>query len=170
MPATIAVELSVLGSFYRWAMARHAWPSNPVPLAARPKVHNVMPRPVDDDTWLEVWLSEELPDVARVALGLGYYCGLRRAEILALHGNQVWGQALVSFTRKGGGDDRFDYGDVLAHWDHHMPRLPAGLLEGPLRQLARTQARSPMPWSSVRPQARTSASAAGWRCGLSSVA
>ena len=137
-PATVALDVAVLGSFYRWAQARLGYEHNPSVLAARPKVHNRIPRPVDDDTWLDVW-SAPLSDDARVALGLGYYCGLRRAEMMGLRGSQVWGRAIVSFTRKGGGDDRFDYADVLDHWEHHWPHMEAHRLDKPLRTMARAR-------------------------------
>lgn len=145
-PATVANEVAVLGSLYRWGMARLHWPENPAALAGRPKVHNRQPRPVDDDVWLTVWKSDLGLD-ARVALGLGYYCGLRRAEITSLHGNQVWGGALVNFKRKGGGEDRFDYADVVAHFDTFLPHLQAGRLVEPLRSLALSRGTAGlMPW------------------------
>lgn len=146
-PATVANELAVLSSFHQWGMARLAWPANPAKLAGRPKVRNRNPRPVDDATWMRVWQSD-LPIDARVAMGLGFYCGLRRAEVTRLRGDQVWGGALVNFIRKGQGEDRFDYTDVLEHWQRTMPALePMRLLE-PLRSLAHE--RGPvalMPWA-----------------------
>jgi site-specific recombinase XerD len=148
--ATVAVEIAVLGSFYRWGQARLDWPSNPATLAGRPKVHNRNPRPVSDGLWRALWSCESLPDDARVALGLGYFAGLRRSEIVALRGSQVsWGRQLVNFTRKGGGEDTFDYGDVLDHFTWSLPELvidPA-LLEAPLRRLTLNRAeRRVMPW------------------------
>jgi integrase len=100
---------------------------------------------------MRVWTSDLSPD-RRVALGLGYYCGLRRAELLALRANQVWGGALVNFTRKGGGEDRFDYTDLVEHWQAKMPHLEAGRLLVPLQELARQQSGSLLGWgTSVRP-------------------
>lgn len=145
-PATIAREVATLGSLHRWGQHRHDWPSNPAALAARPKVHNRQPRPVDDDTWLTVWTAD-LTDDARVALGLGFYCGLRRREITALRGHQYWNGALVNFTRKGGGEDRFDVSDILAHWVHTMPHLQPLRLAEPLERLARVRGElALMPW------------------------
>jgi integrase len=102
-----------------------------------------------------VWTNDDLPVDARVALGLGYFCGLRRAEILALHGDQVALRArhLVEFVRKGGGKDRFDYGDVLDHFTWALPHLEARRLEAPLRALAFQRGSEwLMPWQSRRPQ------------------
>jgi integrase/recombinase XerD len=154
-PATVANEVAILTSFYRWGQARLAWPMNPATLAGRPKVNNRQPRPVDDDTWVKLWRAD-LPTDARVALGLAYYCGLRRAEVVALHGEQVWGRALVNFTRKGGGEDRFDYGDVLDHTAAFLPALlpDPDVLERPLRDLAQQRSGRPlMPWLSTSPKA-----------------
>lgn len=147
-PATVVNELAVLSAFYQWGQARLSWPANPARLAGRPKVRNRQPRPVDDSTWIDVWRSDLTLD-ARVAMGLGYFCGLRREEVTRLRGNQVWGGALVDFTRKGGGEDRFDYSDVLAHWQRTLPATEPLRLVEPLECLAHS--RGPlalMPWAS----------------------
>lgn len=152
--ATVVNEIAVLTSLYRWGHERLGWGENPAALAGRPKVHNRLPRAVDDDTWLTVW-THELPVDARVALGLGFYCGLRREELTTLTGSHYWGRALVNFIRKGGGEDRFDVGDVLDHWEHTKPELEAHRLEGPLTQLARQRGTDALlPWGSwVQPRA-----------------
>ena len=145
-PATIAREVATLGSLYRWGQHRLNWSSNPAALAAKPKVHNRQPRPVQDEVWMQVWTAE-LPDDARVALGLGYYCGLRRREITSLRGGQYWGGVLVNFTRKGGGEDRFDVSDMLAHWQFAVPHLQPLRLSEPLERLARQRGDlALMPW------------------------
>jgi site-specific recombinase XerD len=170
--ATIAREVATLGSLYRYGQARHGWPSNPALLAGRPKVHNRQPRPVDDATWLQVWTAD-LPTDARVALGLGYYCGLRRREITSLHGGQVWGGALVNFTRKGGGEDRFDYADVLGHWQAMAPHLQAERLTAPLEHLARRRGDlALMPWGDWTSPKALNRRMYGWLsdCGLPSAA
>src|SRR5262249_10877161 len=87
---TRVTELAGLAWLQRWGKARLGWGTNPAVLAGRPRVHNRQPRPVDDDTWLSVWTSD-LPIEGRVALGLGFYCGLRREEVVRLRANQVWG-------------------------------------------------------------------------------
>jgi site-specific recombinase XerD len=168
-PATVANELAVLGSFYRWGQARLGWGSNPAVLAGRPKVHNRQPRPVDDDTWLHVW-TQPMRDRARVALGLGYFLGLRRAEMIGLMAGQVWNGALVNFTRKNGGEDRIDYADLFAHWSAFMPWLEVERLEGPLATLARGGGERPLLWGTrVRPE-RVNKAMAQWlvQCGLAS--
>ena len=151
--ATVRNEQAVIASLYRWGEARLGWSHNPAVLAGRPKVHNVQPRPVEDDLWLSVWTHESLRTDARVALGLGYFAGLRREELIRLRVGQVWGNALVNFTRKNGGEDRMDIGDLLDHWQATMPHLEAHRLAAPLRELA-LQERDGLllPWGTgVRP-------------------
>src|SRR5262245_37845590 len=133
--ATIACEVAVLGSFYEWAQHRLHWPDNPARLAGRPRVHNVDPSPVDDETWLTVWTAD-LPDAARVALGLMYYCGLRRAEVASLRRHHLKGGSLVNFVRKGGGSDSMNVWDLLDHWQRHLPHLQPLRLREPLVRLA----------------------------------
>jgi integrase len=146
-------ELAIVKQFYAWGQARHGWPTNPTTLAAKPRVRNRQPRPVEDETWLTFWLSD-LPPVARVITGLGYFCGLRRNELVTLTGGQVWGGSLVNFIRKGGGEDRFDYLDIVAHFQHFLPHLRADLLVEPLERLARERGPARLvPWQSHRPQA-----------------
>lgn len=153
-PATVANEVAILGSFYKWGIARLGWLDNPATLAARPKVHNRQPRPVDDETWMRLWNSR-LTAEARVALGLGYFAGLRRAEIVALRGNQVWGRSIVNFTRKGGGEDRVDLGDLVDHYVEFLPHLIGDpeTFECDLRQLARQRGEQRlMSWPSTAPR------------------
>lgn len=146
-PATVAMELSTIASLYRWGQARLGWTENPAVLAGRPRVHNRQPRPLSDETWLAVWGSV-LPDIARVVLGLGYFCGLRREEITSLRGDQIHDGAIVNFIRKGGGEDRVDYDDLLQHWAAFMPELRPDRLGPVLRWQARTRGeRLLVPWA-----------------------
>jgi integrase len=134
-------------------MARLGWESNPAVLAGRPKVRNRNPRPVPMELWLAVW-THELPDDARVALGLGYFCGLRREELVRLTRGQVWGGALVNFTRKHGGEDRMDVDDLLDHWQRTLPQSEPHRLVAPLSRLSRREGDGLLlPWASTRPEA-----------------
>ena len=170
--ATVANDLAVIGSMYRWGITRLGWPRNPAALAGKPTVHNRQPRPVDDDDWLRVWSNPRLEDDARVVLGLGYFCGLRRAEMTSLHASQVWGGALVNFTRKGDCEDRFDYRDLLDHWDWHAPHLlvDPDLLDLPLRRLARRGDQALLPWGPWLSPRAVNKRLARWldECGLAS--
>ena len=75
--------------------------------ATVPVVHNEDPRSVPEAVWRQVWFSE-LDDSDRVALGLGYLCGLRRREIVRLSaGNFLDDGHLTGIERKGGKVERF---------------------------------------------------------------
>lgn len=111
-PATQQAEGAVLKSFYKWAQARGHVEHNPAELIGRPKVHNVNPRPIPDHDWRKLW-EADLDPTLRLCLGLGYFAGLRRYEILQLEVRHVDSLArrFLGFTRKGGGDDILPYGD-----------------------------------------------------------
>lgn len=122
-PATKTRELTTIRSFYKFLRGVGVLKTDPLMLVVAPKIHNINPKPVPDDVWVSVWRSK-LPLDGRVALGLGYYCGLRRAEIVTIgphHVSPLVG-SLLGFKRKGGGDDIMDYaecvhtvGDILPH-------------------------------------------------------
>lgn len=99
-PATISKEVSLLRGLYRYALAREWITSDPTGLLYAPTPKNVHPNPVPDDVWIPLWASQTLSDEARMVLGLGYFCGLRRAEIAALRGThvQMSGLRLIGFT------------------------------------------------------------------------
>ena len=159
--ATVTVEVAIVAAFYRWAVRRLRWKDNPAELAGRPKVHNRQPRPIDDADWLATW-EQPLDDVARVMLGLGFFCGLRREELTTLAGSQIWNGRISSFIRKGGGEDHFDWSDVLDHFAYALPHLQGERLPDPLLRLARERnLQRLVPWSSRRPEALNKRMA-GW--------
>lgn len=137
--ATLQKEVAVLSGLYAWANARGLARRDPTALLVAPTVRNENPKPVSDGTWIRMWSCEALPAEAHVVLGLGYLCGLRRAEIAALHGSQVNVRAarFEGFVRKGGGDDVLDYGELVGVYADALPRLLPGGPEtflGPLHQ------------------------------------
>jgi site-specific recombinase XerD len=158
-PATIATDVKILSGFYTWAGHRHGW-ANPAALAGRPSVHNANPHPVPADVWATLW-KHPLPTDARVALGVAYFCGLRREEVVRLTiGNvDLANRRLVNFTRKGGGRDVFDYGEVLDFLRNRLPERSVNTdkFERSLELLAAHEPASEgdrlLPWPSVRPQA-----------------
>jgi site-specific recombinase XerD len=133
-PATLATERAILSSLYKYVLGRGWAETNPTALLCAPSVRNEHPKPVEDGTWRKCWASD-LADEARVVLGLGYFCGLRRAEIAALHGRHVrtHEQRLVGFPRKGGGDDVLDYGELVTVIADGLPNLLEGGRESFLR-------------------------------------
>jgi integrase len=60
-----------------------------------------------------------------VVLGLGYFCGLRRYEIIGLKPEQLttkWGR-ITNFVRKGGGEDTLRWDSLLSVYEEKLPKL-----------------------------------------------
>lgn len=151
-PASRAKDVAVTRSLYSYLHARGLIDRNPTTLLHAPAVHNRNPKPVPEDVWRQVWFSSELPDVARVVLGLGFFVGLRRQEIVSLAPSHVsvLGQRLVGFIRKGGGDDVTPYGEVVGVFADSLPHLigdPSSFLD-PLHAMVAARLGRPrlLPW------------------------
>ncbi len=151
-PASRAKDVAVTRSLYSYLHARELVDRNPTTLLLAPTVHNRNPKPVAVDVWRSVWFSDELPDEARVVLGLGFFVGLRRQEIVSLAPSHVslLSQRLVGFIRKGGGDDVTPYGEMVGVFGDAMPHLigdPASFLD-PLHALVAARLGRPrlLPW------------------------
>lgn len=124
-PSTRARNIAVLASLYKWLHARGHITHNVTDLLVAPKVSNRRPRPIDDATWIGVWSDERNSARSMAMLALGFFGGLRRAEVAALrpeHLDRARGR-LVGFPRKGGGDDVFPMVEVLDVWGDLAPRL-----------------------------------------------
>ena len=155
-PASRAKDVAVTRSLYSYLHARGLIERNPTVLLLAPAVHNRNPKPVPEDVWARVWFSNHLPDEARVVLGLGFFVGLRRQEIVNLAPSHVsvLSQRLVGFIRKGGGDDVTPYGDVVGVFSDSLPHLigdPASFLD-PLHALVAARLGRPrlLPWREER--------------------
>jgi integrase len=152
-PATRKKEVAILRAFYAWLESTQRVTRSPARMLHGPTVHNVNPKPVPEDQWRSVWLSD-LPDGMRVALGLGYFCGLRRAEVVALRADQITSTSIVNFTRKGGGEHSLPWAEMVGVLEDKLPELidqhgTFGISLGRLRQ----QSGSLLPWASLVPQA-----------------
>lgn len=123
-PATLARDVTILRTMYRWAHSRGLIERNPADLLHAPKPKNELPRPIPDDVWQE-WWGAPLPVELRVGLALGFYGGLRRAEIASLQRGHVdvEGLRLLGFTRKGGGDGVLPLGTGLRVYAMKMSHL-----------------------------------------------
>lgn len=87
-----------------------------------PGVTPSKPKPIGDVDWLLLWDQEMTPE-DRVMLGLGYYLGLRRHEIIGV-GPQHFDLELrrvAGFKRKGAKQNDVLYGRIL---DDHRRLLP----------------------------------------------
>jgi len=155
-PATQHKDVSVLRGLYGFLVAEGAVKRNPAALLGAPTIRNVHPKPVPEDIWRRIWFSDALPDEGRVVLGLGFFVGLRRAEIIGLSPNHVSTPArrLVGFTRKGGGDDITPYGEMVAVIVDVLPQLvgDASSFLDPLHSLvaARLGRSYLLPWGEER--------------------
>jgi integrase len=124
--ATLAGESAVIRGFYKYLLGHGHVRTNPCMLLLPPKVRNVNPKAIEDGTWLRVWQAD-LSDDERVALGLMYFCGLRRAEAAALRVDQVNLERgrLQHFVRKGGGEDVFPFRSAVQLYCERLPHLGA---------------------------------------------
>ena len=119
-PATIAKEVAIFTQFFGFLVKHGHLTENPAALLMAPKVRNKNPHPIPDDDWTSLWEAADNGPERRM-LGLGFFAGLRRAEMTSLQWSQVNAQRglLVGFTRKGGGDDVTPYDDlanILHDW------------------------------------------------------
>jgi integrase/recombinase XerC len=139
--ATVARNVAVLRSLYRYLQASGRIDQNPTLLLIAPAVRNRQPKAISDQTWTKVWRSD-LSDAERVFLGLGFYCGLRRAEIAALRPSHLVEGRIAYFMRKGQTDDVLDYAATTRLFAERLPQLlaePSEFLD-PLDRLASTRA------------------------------
>jgi site-specific recombinase XerD len=158
-PATKAKDVAVVRSLYSYLEGHRLIALNPSKNLHGPTVHNVQPRPVPEDTWAYLW--PKLPDEARVVYGLGFYVGLRRAEIAELRVDQVsvLSQQLMGFKRKGGGTDVTPYGEMVGVFADLLPHLIPGGIDSflvPLHTLVEQRGgrRYLLPWGEQQsPQA-----------------
>jgi site-specific recombinase XerD len=153
-PGTLRREASTLRGLFEYLVARGHLERNPATLLVAPRRPKKEPHVIADELWNEVWAAE-LGDSDRVLLGLGFFCGLRRAEMTCLRTAQVdlGSRQLVRFERKGGGDAVLPFGMMLSIIERELPRLfgpdgPDSFLE-PLGALVayRPKRELLMPWA-----------------------
>lgn len=125
-PATLRREIATVRSFYQWCVEDGVVaPPGPAAGLHGPPAKNVNPRPIDDDVW-QVWWGHSLPDDLRVALGLGFYVGLRRAEIMSVTAAQVDDDSIHGFRRKGGGEHTVPWREMWGVIGERLPHLVDG--------------------------------------------
>jgi len=122
-PATQHKDSSALRSFYGWLHARGLIERDPTLLVSTPTIRNVQPKPILDTAWKSLWTSVSGP--SRVMLGLGFFCGLRRAEMVALRTSHfdLATRRITNFVRKGGGEDSVPMGTMLDVFTAKLPHL-----------------------------------------------
>jgi integrase/recombinase XerC len=123
---TVRKDVVIVRQFHRWANERDH-PLRRIDTVAVPRVPPSTPKPVSDDVWRRLWGSD-LAEDDRLWLGLGYFVGLRRAEIVTISPSGVDRETgTMVFTRKGGGVYPVEYRAALNVIDQELPQLTMGL-------------------------------------------
>jgi len=144
--STRRTEIVALRGWFEWMVRRGHVKADPTVDLEAPTVRGGLPKPIPDADWLALVQAQITPRL-RLALGLGFYCGLRREEIVELRGNQVTAEHIVDFTRKGGSQDTLPWRTMVGIHEDHMPRLLYGDFEGELLEHARSSRGNPMFWT-----------------------
>lgn len=122
-PGTQKLDAAILRSHFQWAYETNVTPNGNIAKHLHgPTVHNVQPKPWDDDQFQAVWALDLVPS-DRVALGLGFFCGLRKAEVYSLKVRNVNPQAIVDFQRKGGMRMDLPWMDMVGVFAKKLPHL-----------------------------------------------
>lgn len=146
--ATQRRDAAILRSFYKWAWERNYTPLHVAAAVHGPTVHNENPRPIPDDHWRRLVTCTHrrkggapfIDAQAFAVLGLGFWCGLRRNELVDLRSHHWDGERIVGFVRKGGSQDTLDVAAVTQVYAQKLPQVTARLDEflGIIAQLADT--------------------------------
>lgn len=120
-PNTVKREVATLRSFFGWCAQEQLVQRSVAEGLFAPKARARNPRPVDDDAW-RTWWHADMPDPLRIALGLGFYVGLRRAELVALRPSMITDETIDGFIRKGGGEHTIPWREMQ---EIVTARLPA---------------------------------------------
>lgn len=151
-PSTTAWELAILRTLFTF-LHEHLGVigSNPAKRLVKPKVDNDNPKPVSEELWRQVWAAP-LFDDERVALGLAYFCGLRRHEVTGLRVDQfvdVPAPFIHGVKRKGGKKQGIRWASCVALYRERLPDLlgdPALFTEALARLRSRPAPGLLLPW------------------------
>lgn len=126
-PSTVRRETAAVVGFLGWLVARKRMTCYAHLDVCAPRVKPGVPRPINDDVWRALWLADTVCPDDRLWLGLGYFCGLRRFEIVTIRPEEVFPEDRVMiFERKGGGRNRLDYLAMVASISDELPWLAEG--------------------------------------------
>lgn len=150
-PATIKAEVMTLRSLFKGLNHLELLASNPAQRLQAPTVYNEDPHPVSPEDWSAIW-ALPLSDDERVALGLGRFCGLRRAEICALAPSGFNGDTITTLVRKGGKRGGFKWRSAARFFEVRLPSLGASTFVESLEKVlcARQGRRTLLPWGEDR--------------------
>lgn len=123
--ATRRREIVSVKRFYLWAVEREHLEHARVVTAVTPKIPDRAPRPIEDAVWVRLWTADHLTPQDRLWLGLGYFAGLRRFEIVTMAPSAV-SERELRFERKGGGWKPVEYVGMVRTVAKHKPWVADG--------------------------------------------
>lgn len=124
-PAAARRDIVVVRGLHEWANERDM-PVRRVSSAKAPKVAGRVPKPVEDDVWVALWTSDLSFD-DRVWIGMGYFFGLRRVEIVTINAASVdIDKGEMSFVRKGGSTQPIEYREMIEVVADELPHVAIG--------------------------------------------
>jgi site-specific recombinase XerD len=130
-------EIVSVSKFMQWCAGRKKIPCFGHLTAIAPKSPEGRPKPVSDDRWVAIWNSPTVAPDDRLWLGLMFFGGLRRFEVVTIRPEEVdIERQRLDFERKGGKYDGVDYLAMAASHAQALPWLANGwrewidLLEG----------------------------------------
>lgn len=150
-PATRKKDTACLRSFYGWCEDRGLVERAPTRQLHAPTVHNEAPKPIPDDDWRVIWAQDWNDDMLAL-LGLGYFGGLRRSEIVRLRPENITPTRIVDFTRKGGSQGTVPLQEMVDVIVDGLPHLADGVdrLQVALTRLRKADGPL-MPWATTTP-------------------
>lgn len=127
--STVRRRVAMCRSLFGFLRAEGVLGSDPSLRLASPRMPVEKPKPVDAGVWRRLWASD-LSDSDRIAFGLGLFCGLRRAEIVTIRGENVTnGGVLAGFARKGGKQGKVPWVSCVKFLFQQDPTLFSGSIE-----------------------------------------
>lgn len=100
-----------------------------VDMARAPRVKKGIPKPIPDEQWLKLWESALDPQ-DRLWLGLAFYCGMRRREIVTIPPHAVNPESgYMWFVRKGGREHPIEHLAMVKTVEIKLPHLAKHLDE-----------------------------------------
>lgn len=124
--STVRKDVVIVRQFHAWANER-GHDVRRIDTVAVPRLPKPRPKPVDDDVWRRLWTSN-LDDHDRLWLGLGYFIGLRRIELVTISPWEI-SPELMTFTRKGGGEWPVEWSAMLNLVDQELPHVTCGMAD-----------------------------------------
>jgi len=122
-PASLALRLSALRSFFDWLVSQGELQANPAKAVSAPKAPRHLPKNIDVDDvnrLLDIDLNDPLAVRDRAMLEVMYGAGLRLSELVGLNikhldleSGEVW------VMGKGSKERRLPIGRSAAHWIEH---------------------------------------------------